>query len=354
MKAKLIIYILLTCIFTVSAQELKVTGFRAVPMDLSASTHMRRDANNTPCALVKVVLRAEGASFEGNIVGDTQFRTNEYWVYLTEGTKMLQIKHISANPTLIRFYDYGTKALSGKSTYILNIELPVDDSKNNISSRQTTEIRTSAIAEYNNKNYVKALELFLNIPDDAQAQNYIGIMYRTAKGVEQNNKIAAEWFFKSAEQGLADAQNNLGFIYEHGYSVEKSVDKAIVWYKNAAEQNLPMAQFNLARLYEDKKEYANAALWYRNAAEQGYASAQNNLGALYFDGKGVQKSHADAVFWYRKAAEQGDDVAQFNLGECYYNGTGVKKDKKEARKWIKLAADNGYWWATRFLNNNKF
>ena len=119
-----ILLFILSGTLIVSSQELKVTGFRAVPMDLSASTHMRRDANGTPCALVKVQLRATGASFEGNIVGDTQFRTNEYWVYLTEGTKMLRIKHISAQPLMVRFADHGTESLLSKNTYELSVALP--------------------------------------------------------------------------------------------------------------------------------------------------------------------------------------------------------------------------------------
>lgn len=108
-----------------NAQELSVVDFREVPMDLSASTNMRRDANNEPCALIKVALRAEGASFEGNIVGNTEFRTNEYWVYMTKGTKMLRIKHISAKPLMVRFENYGIDGLKPQMTYELDITLPV-------------------------------------------------------------------------------------------------------------------------------------------------------------------------------------------------------------------------------------
>ncbi|MCM1022015.1 MAG: insulinase family protein [Muribaculaceae bacterium] len=107
-----------------AGQDLKVNGCRAAMMGLSASTQMRLDANKMPCALVKVGLRSTGASFEGNIVGEVEFRTNEYWVYMTAGTKMLRIKHISARPLLLRFADYGIESLDSKITYEVDIQLP--------------------------------------------------------------------------------------------------------------------------------------------------------------------------------------------------------------------------------------
>lgn len=121
---RIILGLILVAISLQSHGQIIVTGFEAKPMDLTASTHMRRDFNEQPCALVKVGLRAKDASFEGNIIGDTEMHTNEYWVYMTGGSKMLNIKHISAPSLLVRFSDYGVVALEPKMTYVLDLELP--------------------------------------------------------------------------------------------------------------------------------------------------------------------------------------------------------------------------------------
>jgi hypothetical protein len=55
--------------------------------DLSASTYERKDLNGQACALVKVQLAAYGAKFEGNVIGEVAYKTGEYWVYMTEGSR---------------------------------------------------------------------------------------------------------------------------------------------------------------------------------------------------------------------------------------------------------------------------
>ena len=41
---------------------------------------------------------------------------------------------------------------------------------------------------------------------DAAAQYNVGLMYEKGQGVLQDNSLAAEWYTKSAKQGLAYAQ----------------------------------------------------------------------------------------------------------------------------------------------------
>ncbi|WP_288308203.1 SEL1-like repeat protein [uncultured Muribaculum sp.] len=344
MKAKLIIYILLTCIFTVSAQELKVTGFRAVPMDLSASTHMRRDANGTPCALVKVVLRAEGASFEGNVVGDTQFRTNEYWVYLTEGTKMLRIKHISAKPLMVKFSDYNVNGLQTKCTYEMDIELPATIiPQENTLPENAPDIKKKAIDAYDNKYYLQALDLFNSISNDAEAQYYLGKIYYNGYGVTKSPAIAFEWFQKSAQQGFVRSQNNLGVCYNSGFGTEISHKEAVYWFRKAAEQGLDISQKNLADMYVTgkgiEKSPTEAEYWYRKSAEQGLVYSQVNLGLMYLNGDGIKKDLTEALFWIRKAADKGYSYGQYHLARMYRFGWGVDESYPTAVEWLKKGAE---------------
>ena len=410
-----ILLFILSGTLIVSSQELKVTEFRAVPMDLSASTHMRRDANGTPCALVKVQLRATGASFEGNIVGDTQFRTNEYWVYLTEGTKMLRIKHISAQPLMVRFADHGTESLLSKNTYELSVALPtvptqtmqqvvinftpesamvIIDGKVIKSTGGTAITTLPADNEYN---YIVAAEGYdtsegafrlkatsptrLNIQlykELASTQQLTGtgnlpatnntsttttatnappIYAQANKEYDAKNYAKAMQLYKQIPDDK-NAQFQIGYMYDNGLGTTQSYTDAAYWYRKAAEQGEASAQCYLGIMYSYGRgvtqSYTDALYWYRKAAKQGYATAQNNLGYMYLNGKGVDKSNSDAVYWFRKAAEQRDTLGQANLGYCYYYGKGVEINKQEAYRLIKLAADQGNEWSKKFLAEHTF
>lgn len=81
--------LLFICAITLMAQELSVKSFQEVTNDLSARTKTRQDNNGTDCALVKVQMAASGVTFTGNVMGDVAFKNNEYWVYMTDGSKRL-------------------------------------------------------------------------------------------------------------------------------------------------------------------------------------------------------------------------------------------------------------------------
>jgi len=222
------------------------------------------------------------------------------------------------------------------------------------------------------KNALKALQERADT-GDADAQCGLGKQYEFALGVPQDNKQAALWLHKSAEQGNIIAQvelgvvfdkmqdyaqalvwyriaaeqgntraeYNIGLAYQDGESVPKDAPQAMAWYRKAADQGDALAQLNLAVMYDQglgiPQDYRQAADWYRKAAEQGLARAQYNLGFLYLNGKGLPKDDTQAAAWMLKAAEQGEPHAQYNLGSCYINGAGVNRDLNEGYFWIFLA-----------------
>lgn len=124
MKQIVIILCLLAAAFDVCGQELTVKRMEVAPMDLSASTQPRNDLNGNPCALVKVQLAVEGVKFEGNVIGDVAFKDGEYWVYMSQGSYMLNIKHKSFVPLFVNFRDYDIKKVEGKVTYVLTLVMP--------------------------------------------------------------------------------------------------------------------------------------------------------------------------------------------------------------------------------------
>ena len=106
------------------AQELTIKEMKVSPTDLTASTMPRMDRNGNPCGLVKVQLAAIGAQFEGNVIQPTDYKTGEYWVYMTEGSYMLRIKHPNFVPLSINFRDYGIRGIEPKTVYELTLLMP--------------------------------------------------------------------------------------------------------------------------------------------------------------------------------------------------------------------------------------
>jgi len=122
--------LLLTAVLTVSAQDLTVKSFGVAQGDLSASVYPRNDRNGKPCGLIKVQLPLEGAYFEGNVMGDTQFIRGEYWVYMSRTSYRLSILHPQFHRLdlnlreLMPAAEDGFRGVEPKVTYNLVINVP--------------------------------------------------------------------------------------------------------------------------------------------------------------------------------------------------------------------------------------
>lgn len=115
--------------FNVCGQSISVKSMELL-MDPMTENMQRKDANGNCCALIKVPLPVDNCSFEGNVVGDTKYVVNEYWVYLTPGSKFLQIKCPGYFPFRIDFRDYGIDGVKSKRIYSLALDIKgADNSK---------------------------------------------------------------------------------------------------------------------------------------------------------------------------------------------------------------------------------
>ena len=76
-----------------------------------------------------------------------------------------------------------------------------------------------------------------------------------------------------AEQGYYNAQNNLGVMYDSGRGVQQDYKTAVKWYRLAAEQGNSRAQYNLGAMYDNGKgvpqDYVRARMWYDIVASSG-------------------------------------------------------------------------------------
>ncbi len=107
-----------------NAQKLTIESFSLDANDITASSQLRLDGNGDPCALIKVQLATQGAKFSGNTVGNAPYNSGEYWVYMTEGSKNLQVRHDNYLPLDVNFANYGINSLKAKMTYVLTLLLP--------------------------------------------------------------------------------------------------------------------------------------------------------------------------------------------------------------------------------------
>ncbi|MEO7309812.1 MAG: tetratricopeptide repeat protein [Chitinophagaceae bacterium] len=180
----------------------------------------------------------------------------------------------------------------------------------------------------------------------AEAQNNLGMLYYSGRGVAQSYTEAARLFQQAADQKYAKAQSNLADIYFTGRGVDKSEATAFKYYKLAADNGIAAALYSQAYMLENglggaDKDMEKAAKLYAKAADKDDLDAQNKMGEMYETGIGEKTDINRAVTWYQKAAAHSNAKAQYNLGRLYRDGTGVVQNDFTASDWFKKAATNG-------------
>ena len=90
-KLYLIILSVFALLNTAVAQELKVKSFVLAPTDITAQTEGRKDLNSDACALVKIFVVGDVADVEGNVVKPLVKKNSQTWVFMTQGSKQMQV-----------------------------------------------------------------------------------------------------------------------------------------------------------------------------------------------------------------------------------------------------------------------
>lgn len=197
---------------------------------------------------------------------------------------------------------------------------------------------------------------------DPIAQFKLATLYYEGKGVPRDDKEAAVWYLRAAQQEHVEAQFVLGVMYEKGEGVERNDDKAYKWislaarqghararavlesgkwvgYQEAVQGNVMKQEDPEAKIQEVSPEQIEE---YVRKADQGDVDAQYNLGIIYYHGEGVPRNYEEALSWFLKAAEQNDADAQYNLGFMYGRGEGIEKSHAQSVAWFKRAAEQGH------------
>jgi TPR repeat protein len=177
---------------------------------------------------------------------------------------------------------------------------------------------------------------------EKENQVLLGDMYYFGWGLPQDEKEAAAWFRRAAEQGHAVAALKLGNMYHDGRGVQEDRRLAIEWWKQSADRLEPAAMFNLGVAYDEgygvPVNDALAILWWSRAALLGNADAAWNIGLAYLKGDGVSLNEATAVAWFQRSAAHEKALAMSMLQYLHERGIGVNQNFLLSYVWGVLAA----------------
>jgi TPR repeat protein len=200
---------------------------------------------------------------------------------------------------------------------------------------------------------------------DARGALYVGVLYDSGLGVQQNYREAMAWYRRAADAGSAAGAFNIGVLYDAGLGVAKDPAQAAYWYQMAAARKSGRAAYNLGVMYETgsgvPRSRARAVSFFRLAAHQGVAAARAHLAALgqslppaetaphdtsMQDFQGAQqlllsRGPADAgaaAALFQRSADQRNALAEYDLGYCYEHGLGVPMDAARANALYQRAA----------------
>lgn len=343
---KLVLTLLAVSLFALNGQadQFNVEGFEYAAFDLTASKYPRKDKNGQDCALIKVVIPKQGLTFDGNIVGDTQFKSGEYWIYVPQKINFFKIKHPDFSPLTVNLKKITDQPVGPKQTYILTLGVSVKANKEQ--EDESEQKLTEELAELCNQGYYqKAWDLAWKNQEKAYPQFVIGALYFNGFLQETDYDKALEWYKKAAYQGLPEAQCDLGVFYMNGWGVKQNYDEAIKWFKMAADAGLPFALSNLGMCHYNgfgtPQNIREAKKYYEKAANKGNAIAQFAMGAIYASGQIGDPDFTESAKWLLRAANQGNSDAQGMLGILYLEGEGVEENYDEGVKWLRLSARQG-------------
>jgi hypothetical protein len=158
-----------------------------------------------------------------------------------------------------------------------------------------------------------------------------------------DDKAAAQWYMRAAENGNSAAQYTLATMYFQGRGVAKNETVYVQWLTSAANQGNMKAQYQLGNDWAGGccgapfQDDAKAVFWYQKAASEGLPKAQRVMAERYASGRGVPQSDLDSINWLRAAADQGTPMAMIYLSGLYSDGAGVRQDYVEGYMWATLA-----------------
>jgi hypothetical protein len=147
------------------------------------------------------------------------------------------------------------------------------------------------------------------------SQHSLAWCYETGLGVKKDPQRAFNLYLIAAKEGNEASQTNIGDYYMRGEVVEQDIRVALEWFQLAASKGFPLALYNIAYLM-DQGMYGNGALALQNyqlAYQGGHINAANNIGIYYASGRHIEPDLNLAELWFQRGVQSGDTTAAQNL-----------------------------------------
>ena len=215
------------------------------------------------------------------------------------------------------------------------------------------------------------------------AQLRLARAYDSETTGHQDQRLAAMWYRRAADQGNSEAQDVLGEKYLIGRGLKKNMAEAVNWFGKSARQGNSSAMYHLGAAYYNgdgvQIDYALSYAWFRLSQEAGddraveavaraesvskpqtITSGLGKIAEMYEKGQALPentlRTHADPhglkqarQICSNAAAKHHDHRAEYCMGYIYEQGLGVAPNAKKARSWYAPAAFKGQAEAMRTL-----
>lgn len=377
--------LLLTVLDTVG-QEITVVKMTQTT-SVQALTRRRDDPKGEACALLKVQFPIQHADFDGNIVGDVAFKTNEYWVYMPEGSAELTVSYRDFPAKTIAFRDYGIEKLESKVTYELTLLGKRKDApqlynfglialaENDVAKAYCCFAK-AAQDEYPYAFYNLA-ELYLKPGTDAEpifreslqeaykylkraasfdipeAQYRFGQLllnsqkqkYGSTLKLEDASESSADyaWAFinKAAARGVPEAISALAAHNDNNAGGGSLNEQSIQLMENEAQKGNTKYLYNLAEYYIKNKFANKGEVWLSKLINQEETGKYDDINRqIFLLGQLFERKRENdkAIYWYQRGDERGDVKSQYCLGKMYYDGQNIRRDYAKAYELFQKAS----------------
>ncbi len=206
-----------------------------------------------------------------------------------------------------------------------------------------------AFAAYDAGSYERAAELLLPYAElgELEAQALLGRIYITWGEKDPSFLPAgAKWIKRAARRGDAEAQFFMGYMFRAGLGVPYRPGKAARWYRKAAAQGVAEAYTRLGHMHMSgagvgvKKDRVLARKMYLRGFGLGDTGAPFRIAGLYSMGwGGLPKNDREAHRWELIGAQLGDPRSQDSVAGHFEYGAGVEKDAEKSVYWYGRAIE---------------
>jgi hypothetical protein len=157
-------------------------------------------------------------------------------------------------------------------------------------------------------------------PNERRLQYLLGLCYDSTK----NYLEAARHYAQAADAGDANAQDALGVLFATGRGVVKDQQRAFNLLNQSAIAGSPGGMNDLGVMYSNglfvKEDDAKALDWFEKAIEAGNSFGLAEAGVMYFNGKGTPRDYSAAAQYFQQAADLGDGYSLKFLAIMYERG----------------------------------